>query len=95
MLPHGLHLRRDVSHEWLEDAYVDQRRLRVAGMSGLTDELSGLIMDTNAIQTIPAYAVGLLKGSCWEGNEQHGAVHRSPQLTHNSPKRLLLTLDFG
>ena len=83
-----------VGTEWLEDAYVDRRKLG-SGSGGLTDELSGLIMDTNAIQTLPAYAIGLLKGSCWEGNEQHGAVHRSPKLTHNSPKRLLLTLDFG
>ncbi len=84
----------DVGTEWLEDAYVDRRKLG-SGSGGLSDERSGLIRDTNAIRTIPAYAIGLLKGSCWEGNEQHGAVHRSPQLIHNSPKRLLLTLDFG
>lgn len=84
----------DVGTEWLEEAYVDRRRLD-SRSGGLTDELSGLIMDTNAIHTLPAYAIGLLKGSCWEGNEQHGAVHRSPQLTPDSPKRLLLTLDFG
>ena len=83
-----------VGTEWLEEAYVDRRKLG-SGSGGLCDEISGLILDTNAIQSIPAYAIGLLKGSCWEGNEQHGAVHRPPQLTNNSPKRLLLTLDFG
>lgn len=83
-----------VGTEWLEDAYIDRRKLG-SGSGGLNDDLSGLILDTNAIQTLPAYAIGLLKGSCWEGNEQHGAVHRSPQLTPDSPKRLLLTLDFG
>jgi Protein of unknown function (DUF1826) len=41
---------------------------------------------------MPPYAIGLLKGSRWDGNELHGAVHRSLQIT--SP-RLLLTLDFG
>jgi len=83
-----------VGTEWLEDAYIDRSKLG-SGSDGLTDERSGLIMDTHAIQAMPGYAIGLLKGSCWEGNELHGAVHRSPQLTPDSPKRLLLTLDFG
>lgn len=83
-----------VGTEWLEDAYVDRRKLGNAS-GGLSDELSGLILDTEAIQTMPAYALGLLKGSYWEGNEQHGAVHRSPLVTRKSPRRLLLTLDFG
>ena len=69
----------DVGTEWLDDAYVDRRKLG-SGSGGLSDELSGLIMDTDAIQSIPAYAIGLLKGSCWEGNEQHGAVHLNEQL---------------
>lgn len=77
--------------QWLEDAYVDRRKLGL-GSGGLCDEESGLILDPDAIQTMPPYAIGLLKGSRWEGNERHGAVHRSPQIT--SP-RLLLTLDFG
>ena len=62
------------------------------GSCGLCDEESGLILDPDAVQTMPPYAIGLLKGSCWEGNELHGAVHRSPPIT--SP-RLLLTLDFS
>lgn len=77
--------------QWLEDAYVDRRKLGT-GSGGLCDEESGLILDLDAVQTMPPYAIGLLKGSRWEGNELHGAVHRSPQIT--SP-RLLLTLDFG
>lgn len=84
----------DVGTEWLDDVYVDRRKLG-KGSGGLSDELSGLIMDSYAIQAMPGYAIGLLKGNCWEGNEQHAAVHRSPQLTPTSPKRLLLTLDFG
>ncbi|MCL7421227.1 MAG: DUF1826 domain-containing protein [Methylobacter sp.] len=39
--------------------------------------------------------MGLLKGRAWEGNEQHGAVHRSPQVNPALPRRLLLTLDFA
>ncbi|MFA5985679.1 MAG: DUF1826 domain-containing protein [Methylococcaceae bacterium] len=77
--------------QWLEDAYLDRGKLGT-GSGGLKDEESGLILDRDAIQTMPAYAIGLLKGCFWKGNEQHGAVHRSPQIT--SP-RVLLTLDFG
>ncbi|MCF7967372.1 DUF1826 domain-containing protein [Methylobacter sp. Wu8] len=83
-----------IGTEWLEDAYADRRKLG-SGSGGLSDELSGLILDTNAIHKMPPYAIGLLKGGLWEGNEQHGAIHRSPKLTLNSPRRLLLTLDFG
>jgi hypothetical protein len=83
-----------IGSEWLEDAYVDRRKLG-SGSGGLSDELSGLILDNDAIHTMPSYAIGLMKGCLWAGNEQHGAVHRSPKLTPNSPKRLLLTLDFG
>lgn len=83
-----------IGTEWLEDAYADRRKLG-SGSGGLSDELSGLILDTNAIHKMPPYAIGLLKGGLWEGNEQHGVIHRSPKLTLNSPRRLLLTLDFG
>jgi len=83
-----------IGTEWLEDAYADRRKLG-SGSGGLSDELSGLILDNNAIHKMSPYAVGLLKGRLWEGNEQHGAIHRSPKLTSNSPRRLLLTLDFG
>lgn len=79
-----------IGTEWLEDAYVDRGKL-----GGLKDEQSGLILDPAAISAMPAYAVGLLKGRTWEGNEQHGAVHRSPQVNPALPRRLLLTLDFA
>ena len=77
--------------QWLEDAHINRSKLG-AGCDGLKDENSGLILDNNAIQTMPAYSVGVFKGSRWEGNENNGAVHRSPPVT--SP-RLLLTLDFA
>lgn len=83
-----------VGTEWLEEAYADRGKLG-RGSGGLSDELSGLILDTNAIHKMPPDAIGLLKGRSWEGNEQHGAIHRSPKLMPNSPRRLLLTLDFG
>ncbi len=83
-----------VGTEWLEDAYADRGKLG-SGSGGLSDELSGLILDTNAIHKMPPDAIGLLKGRSWEGNEHLGAIHRSPKLMPNSPRRLLLTLDFG
>lgn len=80
--------------EWLAESAVNRAKLGM-GSLGLSDEESGLLTQANAIQTIPAYAIGLLKGALWEGNEQHGAVHRSPKLSPESPFRLLLTMDFG
>jgi hypothetical protein len=83
-----------IGTQWLEDAYVDRSKLG-SRSGGLSDDLSGLIVDAEAIGTMPNYAIGLLKGSRWEGNEQHGAVHRSPHLSAEFPRRLLLTLDFA
>ena len=80
--------------EWLDEPYIDRRKLG-SGSGGLSDELSGLILDPEAIQSVQPYAISLLKGACWEGNEDYGAVHRSPKVTADSPRRLLLTLDFG
>ncbi|MFI3136436.1 MAG: DUF1826 domain-containing protein [Methylococcaceae bacterium] len=83
-----------IGTEWLADNDVNRTKLGM-GSGGLSDAESGFLLREDAIQTMSAYAIGLLKGSAWEGNEQHGAVHRSPQVTSQSPRRLLLTLDFG
>jgi len=80
--------------EWLRDSDIDRRKLG-AGANGLADTESGLLKAHAAIQTVPTDALALLKGSGWEGNEQHGLVHRSPQLSPETPRRLLLTLDFA
>ncbi|MFZ2449285.1 MAG: DUF1826 domain-containing protein [Methylovulum miyakonense] len=80
--------------EWLRDGDIDRRKLG-AGANGLADDVSGLLKAHAAIQTVPTDALALLKGSAWEGNEQHGLVHRSPQLSPEAPRRLLLTLDFA
>jgi hypothetical protein len=81
-----------IGTEWLPDEYVDRAKLG-PGAKGLPDEESGLILDETAIRSMPAYAVGLMKGAKWEGNEGHGVVHRSPKLAPSAPRRLLLTLD--
>ena len=84
-----------IGTQWLEEVFVDRRKLG-SGSDGLSDEVSGLIVaDLAVISTMPTYAIGLFKGSKWEGNELHGAVHRSPKLPENAPRRLLLTLDFA
>jgi hypothetical protein len=82
-----------IGTEWLPDECVDRAKLG-PGAKGLPDEESGLMVDASAIRTMPAYAVGLMKGAKWEGNNEHGAVHRSPKLTPQQPRRLLLTLDM-
>jgi hypothetical protein len=78
--------------EWLPGHAVDRTKLG-HGACGQPDEASGLMLDPAARRAMPPYAVGLLKGTLWEGNEDHGAVHRSPALTAEQPRRLLLTLD--
>lgn len=73
--------------EWLENNYIDRTKLGQFAHQAVLNE--------QAIEKMPAFAIGLLKGSRWEGNELNGAVHRSPSLNITAPRRLLLTLDFG
>jgi hypothetical protein len=82
-----------IGTQWLADESVDRSKLG-PGAGGLPDEASGLILNADAIQTLPPYAIGLLKGARWPGNEHHGIVHRSPRPTPENPRRLLLTLDL-
>ncbi len=82
-----------IGTEWLPEYALDRTKLAM-GSRGLPDAESGLIDDLTAIRQMPAYAVGLMKGEHWEGNEGYGLVHRSPQPTAVQPRRLLLTLDF-
>lgn len=82
-----------IGTEWLPEYALDRNKLGMGGR-GLTDAESGMITDLTAIRQMPAYAVGLMKGESWEGNEGQGLVHRSPQPTALQPRRLLLTLDM-
>jgi hypothetical protein len=83
-----------IGTEWLEDRAVDRAKLGI-NTHGLNDRQAGVILDESSIHRMPAFSVGLLKGSNWAGNEQHGAVHRSPKPSEDCPRRLLLTLDFA
>ncbi len=78
--------------EWLPHDRVDRRKLG-PGSEGKSDEKSGLFSNADDIQQLRQGDVALLKGECWEGNEEAGLVHRSPQLNAGE-HRLLLTLDF-
>jgi len=82
-----------IGTEWLPEHAVDRSKLGL-GAKGQADDISGLIVDRTAIRSMPAYAVGLMKGENWEGNENRGLVHRSPTPTAAQPRRLLLTLDM-
>jgi hypothetical protein len=79
--------------EWLPEAAVNRDKLGPAAC-GQADEDSGLLLDPGAIRAMPAFAIGLLKGELWDGNQGRGAVHRSPRPTPRYPRRLLLTLDL-
>lgn len=78
--------------EWLPEGAMNREKLG-HGACGKPDEDSGLILDPAAIRAMPAFAIGLMKGELWEGNAGRGAVHRSPRLAPEQPRRLLLTLD--
>jgi Protein of unknown function (DUF1826) len=77
--------------EWLEDAYANRAKL---GMSAgnLSDNESGLILDTKGIHQVPQFAIALLKGSAWQGNHMHGIIHRSPPVLDDKP-RVLVAMD--
>lgn len=80
--------------EWVEDASVDRRFLGAAS-GGQPDEMSGLLPVGHHIEGIPPFAVALLKGSLWQGNDGRGIVHRSPAVAPRAAPRILLAMDAG
>lgn len=81
-----------VATQWLPHQHVDRRMLG-RGNKGIADDVSGLYLLEEDIQQLNIGDVAILKGEFWEGNEQAGLVHRSPEILDDS-RRLLLTLDF-
>jgi len=79
--------------QWLPHACVN-RSVLGAGNQGKPDAESGLYEDSSDIQQLGVGDVGLLKGEYWEGNENAGLVHRSPEVLAGE-SRLLLTLDIA
>lgn len=78
--------------EWVAQSAVDKRFLG-AGSGGLPDETSGLLRSGHRIESVPAFAVALLKGSLWQGNHGRGVIHRSPAVEHGP--RVVVALDPG
>lgn len=78
--------------EWLEHECVDRRFLGF-GSQGIPDEGSGLLKSGAQIHRMQTFEVGLFKGELWPGNENRGAVHRSPTVKPLSPHRIVMTLD--
>lgn len=66
-----------------------------AASGGQPDETSGLLLPGHRIETIPPFAVALLKGSLWQGNGGRGIVHRSPAVAADEAPRVLLAMDAG
>lgn len=81
-----------VATEWLPHNLVDRSKLGT-GNKGLADEESGIYRNNQDINRLNTGDVAMLKGEIWQGNQNAGLVHRSPQVKVGE-KRLLLTLDF-
>ncbi len=81
-----------VATEWLPHKVINRRKLGT-GSNGLPDHESGLYQDETDIQQLGCGDVSLLKGELWDGNENAGLVHRSPNVV-DGESRLLFTLDF-
>lgn len=74
--------------EYLPDRWAKGDPRSSANLSGR--KLLGSVHET--VRTSCAGDVLFLKGTLWEGNEEHGAVHRSPAFPSSEP-RVVTTLD--
>ena len=79
--------------EWLENYDVNRNKMGRNSI-GKSDKEAGVYRRDNMIQKMSAGHIALLKGSGWQGNEDNGAVHRSPAPVNNE-FRLVMTLDFA
>ena len=77
--------------QWLPTEQVNHEKLG-RGANGLPDDKSGIYADPSYIQQLSAFDVGLLKGSAWDNEVTHAAVHRSCPVEQGH-KRVLLSLD--
>lgn len=77
--------------EWLDDSHADRSKLGVHTAS-INDEESGLILDKQGIHQAPPFAIALLKGSLWQGNQQRGVIHRSPVVPVDQ-SRVIVAID--
>lgn len=78
--------------EWLEEGHADRARMG-HGAGGMDDEHSGLIRASTGVGRVAPFAIALLKGELWQGNDHRGAIHRSPAVPEQDAPRVLLALD--
>ena len=83
---------RGPATEWLQESHANRTRLGHAA-AGMRDETSGLIRSPAGIGSVAPFAITLLKGELWQGNEHRGAIHRSPAVPEQDAPRVLLALD--
>jgi hypothetical protein len=77
--------------EWLDDRYADRSKLGISTLN-VCDADSGLILDSAGLHQAPTFAIALLKGSLWQGNQQRGVIHRSPSVNPEQI-RVLVAMD--
>ncbi|HSI28460.1 MAG TPA: DUF1826 domain-containing protein, partial [Methylophilus sp.] len=77
--------------EWLDEAFCNRSAL---ASTYATEEAfhQSLILHPQGIRQAPQQALVLLKGSLWQGNQQAGAIHRSPPMPADAT-RVVLALD--
>lgn len=73
--------------EWLDNRDIDRAHLVPGG--GQT----GLLLPGAEIRRLERWAVGLMKGDRWPGNQGNGLVHRSPHVHDPASRRLLFKID--
>jgi hypothetical protein len=78
--------------EWIDDRWVDRSRLGL-GSNGLSDEASGLFDHRTTVEAAAPFDVVIFKGLLWQGNNERGAIHRSPAVVPGSGPRVLLVID--
>jgi hypothetical protein len=77
--------------EWLDEAFCDRNAF--ANPYATTEAFNqALILHPQGIRQAPEQALILLKGSLWQGNQQAGAIHRSPSIPATM-RRVVLALD--
>jgi len=81
--------------QWLEEDNVRRDQLGSRGRS-LDEANAAMVIDSEKIQTAPAWHVLIFKGRLWDGHGyQDGLVHRSAPVRHPQDYRLRLTIDFS
>ncbi len=82
-----------VATEWLPHKLANRTALGTALASQINTP-GAITTSEQHIQRMTAGDVALFKGELWAGNEGRGIIHRSPALSVEQPKRLVMTCDL-